>query len=365
MSRSRPSRLAPVRLLDPEKITFETMLESFAKSMHSRGLATSTINQRVWGVRRFQVFTGEYPWQWTPGDVEDFTSSLLSRGTPFAHSTMRGYHQIIKHFCDYLIDPVYDWHDVCLERFGAVPSQICNPWNTFTHQADYEGKPARRPFSYDELDAFFGAADAAAEALVSSNAKGALPALRDAQLFKTVYAFGLRRREAVMLDLHDLRPNPQMPGWGTYGKLHVRYGKAMKGSAPRRRTVLALPEFEWAIDGLRVWVEDVRPKTAPQGHPALWLSERRQRVTTRTVDARFAGIREAAGLDPMLTLHSLRHSYVTHLIEFGYYERFVQEQVGHRHSSTTAIYTSVSDDWKNRVFKEALGRLHQAEEGIA
>jgi site-specific recombinase XerD len=45
------------------------------------------------------------------------------------------------------------------------------------------------------------------------------------------------------------------------------------------------------------------------------------------------------GLDPVLDFHSLRRSYVTHLIEDGWDARFVQDQVGHEHSSTTSIYT--------------------------
>ena len=52
-----------------------------------------------------------------------------------------------------------------------------------------------------------------------------------------------------------------------------------------------------------------------------------------------------------MTLHCLRHSYVTHLIEFGYPERFVQEQVGHAYAATTAIYTSVSNDFKHKTLK--------------
>ncbi len=47
-------------------------------------------------------------------------------------------------------------------------------------------------------------------------------------------------------------------------------------------------------------------------------------------------------------------SYVTHLVEDGFPERFVSEQVGHRYASTTAIYTAVSDDFKNRVLAKAL-----------
>ncbi|WP_443048405.1 tyrosine-type recombinase/integrase [Streptomyces sp. H39-C1] len=51
-----------------------------------------------------------------------------------------------------------------------------------------------------------------------------------------------------------------------------------------------------------------------------------------------------------------RHSYVTHLIEFGYPERFVQDQVGHRHGSTTALYTWVSDEYRNRLLEAHLQR---------
>lgn len=349
--------VAPVIQLDPERSTFESMLERFALSMRSRGLSEATIEPRVWQVRRFREFTSEYPWTWKPQDLEDYTSSLLSGRKPLTHSTIRGYHQMISGFCAFLTNPAYDWQEVCQERFGTVPVQICFPWNTFAHLVEFEGEPSRRPFGYDELETFFAHADWEAERLIGSRSKGALPALRDAQLFKTVYAFGLRRQEARMMDVNDLRPNPYMSEWGPYGKLHVRYGKAMNGSAPRRRTVLALPEFEWATRGLKIWVEEIRPRLAKDESTAVWTSERRQRLGLRSMDDRFARIRDAAGLDSKLALHSLRHSYVTHLIEFGYAERFVQEQVGHHHSSTTAIYTSVSDDWKNRMFMEALDRV--------
>lgn len=355
--------VAPVIHLDPERTTFEHMLERYSASMRSRQLAHDTVSGRVWTVKRFQAFTGEYPWHWTPADIEDFTSSLLSKRRPLAHSTLRGYQAAIKGFCDFLTNPAYDWHEVCLERFGAVPSQICNPWNTFAHVAEFEAKPSRRPLGYDELTAFFEYADGQAERLIDARAKGALPALRDAQLFKTAYAFGLRRRETVMLDLHDLRPSSFVPEWGNYARLQVRFGKAMKGSPPRRRTVLALPEFEWAIEGLRTWVEEVRPRLAHASGAALWPSERGTRLGVRSVDDRFARIRDAVGLDPALTMHSLRHSYVTHLIELGYAERFVQEQVGHYHSSTTALYTSVSDDYRNRMLQEALDRVWVAKRG--
>ncbi|WP_306307728.1 tyrosine-type recombinase/integrase [Nocardia araoensis] len=177
-------------------------------------------------------------------------------------------------------------------------------------------------------------------------------------MIKTCYAYGLRRTELCRLELVDLRPNPHMPQWGAYGSLHVRYGKATRGSTPRRRTVLTVPEFDWVVAGMRQWVEQARPILNAADHPALWVTERLTRVDGCFLEKRFSRIRAGAGLAPELTLHCLRHSYVTHLIEFGYTERFVQEQVGHHFASTTAIYTSVSNDFKKQTLRAALHRVY-------
>ena len=67
--------------------------------------------------------------------------------------------------------------------------------------------------------------------------------------------------------------------------------------------------------------------------------------------------RVSAGLPAELDLHCLRHSYITHLVEFDYPERFVSEQAGHRYASTTAIYTGVSDDYRSRLVTTAPQRL--------
>ncbi len=77
-------------------------------------------------------------------------------------------------------------------------------------------------------------------------------------------------------------------------------------------------------------------------------------MSMRGINDAFVAARDAAGLDGVLDLHCLRHSYVTHLIEFDYPERFVQDQVGHAYASTTALYTGVSDDYRNRLLTQAL-----------
>jgi integrase len=48
------------------------------------------------------------------------------------------------------------------------------------------------------------------------------------------------------------------------------------------------------------------------------------------------------------------------LIEFGYPERFAQDQAGHSYASTTAIYTGVSDEFRNRLMAKTLRERYRA-----
>jgi site-specific recombinase XerD len=55
-----------------------------------------------------------------------------------------------------------------------------------------------------------------------------------------------------------------------------------------------------------------------------------------------------------LDLHSLRRSYATHLIEDGWDAKFVQDQMGHDHASTTSLYTCVSSDYRVSTLRRVL-----------
>lgn len=349
------ARLVMVRgavLLRPEQAVFEAMLAGWRSQQRSRLLAELTVTWRERIVRRFTAFAGELPWRWAPGDVEEWTSELLS-GDGHAHSTIRSYQRALASFLDYLTDGRYGWADECEARFGTHPVQVCHEWNTAVHAADYEGRPERRPFTRAELQAFFDFADERVAAVRACGRKGWLAAFRDATLFKVTYAWGLRRREAAMLDVADFSTNPAAPELGRSGTLAVRYGKAVKSGPPRRRQVATV--MPWAAEAVGEYLAEVRPRYG-RGHPALWLTERGGRISVRQVDERFAGYRDAAGLPGFLTPHCLRHSYVSHLIEDGADPVFVQHQVGHSWASTTAGYTSVGADHANRMLRAALDR---------
>ncbi len=112
--------------------------------------------------------------------------------------------------------------------------------------------------------------------------------------------------------------------------------------------------MDWITDVLEYWITEVRQLFSPGTLAAIWVTERATRISLRGINEAFEQARDAAGLPSELDLHSFRHSYVTHLVEFGYPARFVSEQVGHAYASTTAIYTGVSDEFRNRLMAKAL-----------
>jgi integrase len=243
-----------VAYLDPSAAVFEAMLlDGWAVQQRTRFLKADTIDGRTALVRRFAAFSNEYPWQWTPAEVEAFFDLLRSGPKPIMFSTARGYQTELRLFLEYVTDPRYGWPHVCGERFGAVPAQILHEDNSIVHVTDYDGEPHRRPLTYDEVQVLFDAADGLAEQIRARRRKGVLAAMRDAAMLKTVYAFGLRRNEACNLDVPDLRHNPKVREFGRFGALFVRYGKSSRGSPPKRRTVLTVPEMDWVVPVLEQW----------------------------------------------------------------------------------------------------------------
>jgi integrase/recombinase XerC len=345
-----------IQQLRPEPALFESMLEGWRRQQESRRLGSSIIAGRERLVRRFQAYTEAWPWAWQPHQLEAWVAS-----GGWAHSTIRSYQGALGMFLAYLLDARYGWIPACEEAVGATPTQIFHEWNTATHVVDYEARPERRPLSRPELQTFFDLADSRAVAVAASGRKGGLAAFRDATLFKVVYAWGLRRREAAMLDVGDFSSNPAAPELGCLGVCHVRYAKASRGSPPKRRAVATV--MPWAAEVLAQYLAEVRPLYPDGAGVVLWPTERGGRISPRHLDDRFAAYRLAAGLPVELSVHCLRHSFVSHQIEDGVDPLFVQQQVGHSYASTTAVYTTVGADYKNKMLRAALARAFDQHPG--
>lgn len=337
--------------LRPEDAMVEAMLRGWRAQQAARGLREGTIARRERLVRSFLKCTNEFPWNWTPSHVDEWSMSLTGE-RHLAPSTIRNYQMELRLFSEFLVDGRYGWGVACEEAFGTHPVPICHEWNTHVHLSQYEGRPEARPFTRAELQRFLDYADDQVERAVRAKRKGALAAYRDATLFKVIYAWGLRRTESARLDVVDWGCNPAAPEFGRFGMLHVRYGKAKRGQPPRRRNVASV--MGWAVDAVADYVENIRPRFGCADHPALWVTERGGRIKPAEINARFESYRDALRLPKMLVPHSLRHSHVTHLTEDGVDRRFIQCQVGHEADSSTAIYTHVSDDFMNTALRKAL-----------
>ena len=139
-------------------------------------------------------------------------------------------------------------------------------------------------------------------------------------LLTTIYAAGLRVSEAVGLKAGDIDSARMI--------LHVREGKGQ-----RDRYVMLSPQL--AI--LRGYWRRTRPP--------LWLfpgSDPSQPITARSVQRACCAAVEAAGPDKSVTVHTLRHSFATHLLEQGVDIRVIQSLLGHRHIASTTRYARVA-----------------------
>ncbi len=328
------------------------MTKGWRAQQLARNLAVATIDKRLAAVHAFTAHADAYPWHWRAQMLDEWLGDLRAV-RHLSRSTIRNYASTVSAFCGFLIDPAYGWAEECQRRFGTHPVQVVHEWNTAVHAQEVEGRPARRAFAIDELQTLFDHADDQVTRARSAGRKGWLTLFRDATILKVAYTYGLRRTEVAMLDVADFGANPHAREFGDYGICRVRFGKANKGSAPKPRSVLTV--WPWTVEVLQQWASEVRPlMPATVGSPALWPSERGGRITVNAINRRLTQYRDELALGPGLDFHSLRRSYVTHLIEDGWDALFVQQQVGHQHASTTAIYTCVSSEFRTRTLRRAL-----------
>ncbi len=348
-----------VALLRPDERVFAAMLDGWRAQQLARNLAFGTIDGRISVVRSFTSHADSFPWSWRAQMLDEWLGDLRAvRG--LARSTIRSYATSVGLFCDYLTDPAYGWVEQCQRRFGTYPVQIQHEWNTAVHAQENEAEPRKRAFTIDELQALFDYADSQVARVRAAGRKGWLAAFRDATMFKVAYGYGLRRREVQMLDVVDFGTNPHATEFGEFGVCRVRFGKARRGSPPKPRSVLTV--WPWTAEVIAEWINDIRPLVPGTGGSTrtMWPSERTERIDINALNRRFGEYRTALALDDGLDFHSLRRSYVPHLIEAGWDRLFVQQQVGHEHASTTAIYTCVSSDFRVRTLRQVLDHTMHA-----
>ncbi|MFJ4833623.1 hypothetical protein ACIP79_27490 [Streptomyces sp. NPDC088747] len=190
-----------VRLLRPCETVLEKMIEGFVECQQARALQPDTIAGRVRTVRQLQAFADAFPWEWNASVFDRWSAAVAAA---VAHSTLGQKQLQLSAFLSYLVNPAYGWALVCREMFGAFPAMVLAELNSVRHSQGYVGRPSRnRPLTRPEVRAFFGQMDPEITRLCAAGHKGALTAARDLAMFTTMYGWGLRRREAARLEIHD------------------------------------------------------------------------------------------------------------------------------------------------------------------
>jgi site-specific recombinase XerD len=252
------------------------------EDMTVRNLSPATQRSYISAVSKFSRFFGCSPDQLTLEDVRTFQVHLVAKGISWP-----GLNQIV---C-----ALRFFYGVTLRR-NEIPERI-----------SYARQPRRLPevLSAEEVVRFLEA----------------VPSLRTRVALTTAYAAGLRASEAVSLKVANIDS----------GRMVIR---VQQGKGGKDRYVMLSVQL---LGILRTYWRLARPKD--------WLFPGRDPANPIEVNVLHAACRSAcaaSGLTKRVTVHTLRHSFATHLLESGTDIRIIQVLLGHSNLSSTARYTHVS-----------------------
>jgi len=144
--------------------------------------------------------------------------------------------------------------------------------------------------------------------------------LKHCAIISTIYSCGLRISEAVNLKINDIDSSA----------MTVKIVNA-KG---RNDRIVMLSEKLLSL--LREYFKEYKPKIY------LFEGQKGEQYSTRSIQQIFNNAAKKVGIKKKVTVHSLRHSFASHLLDNGTDIRFIQELLGHKHLSTTQIYTHIN-----------------------
>ncbi len=146
-------------------------------------------------------------------------------------------------------------------------------------------------------------------------------------MLSIIYSAGLRCGELLNLKLRDV---------DVYRKIiFIRGGKG------KRDRMVPLSGF--IEERLTTYLKNYQPNNQePEGSQFVFEGQAEPQYSSRSLQKVLKESARRAGIQKVITLHTLRHSYATHLLEGGTNLRYIQELLGHASAKTTQIYTHVS-----------------------
>jgi site-specific recombinase XerD len=256
---------------------------------------------------------------------EDLRKELVSR--KYSYTTVKGYLYYNRDFLNYAGKNLSDINDsdikdyllYLVEKRNAATSTLNQAINALKF---YYGTMLKKKFMYEvkrprkdkKLPVVLSKEEVAK--ILSS-----VDNIKHKAILMLVYSAGLRVGEVVRLRPEDIDSKRML--------IHIKASKGRKD----RYTLLS----ETTLETLRRYWREYKPEK--------WLFEGARAgryISTRTVEKILEHACEKANIRKDVSVHTLRHSFATHLLESGTDLRYIQELLGHTSSKTTEIYTHVS-----------------------
>ncbi len=155
--------------------------------------------------------------------------------------------------------------------------------------------------------------------------------LRDAATLELFYSSGLRLAEVAALDVRDVDEFTES----------VR----VLGKGRKERVV---PVGDLVLKAIQKYRQAAGVNTGP-----LFINKSRRRLSTRNMQESLKRYLAFAGIPRTISLHKLRHSFATHMLDAGADLRSVQSLLGHASLSTTQIYTHVTTERLKKAYDDA------------
>jgi integrase/recombinase XerD len=250
--------------------------------MELRGLAPSTQKNYLIYVRVFSAKCKKELYELTSNDAEEYLYTLIKK--KFSGAYLTAVYSAIKFLYHYV--------------FGK---------KNFMHSIPIYKKKVRLPqvLSVDEV-----------RDIINSAAN-----LKHKAIIATIYSSGIRLSEAAKLRIEDIDSKNM--------RIFIRKGKFHKD----RYTILA----KNTLDILRKYYKEYKPKE--------WLFQGRNRknpISPKSIQAAFKKALGYSHANKDATVHTLRHSFATHLIDNGAHLLALKELLGHNSLSTTSVYLHIS-----------------------
>jgi integrase/recombinase XerD len=299
---------APDRQQEQSRAHHEALSDDFADYLSAeRGLSPTTIATYVAEARAFEAFLAQCGRTADQADVQDVEEYLAERRLRrIDPRTLAKAASAIRAFYRFLV----------LEgRMAANPARLVD--------AQRSSMKIPRYLPAEDIEKLLDACD-------PSQVLG----IRDRALFELIYSCGLRVSEAVGL---------------TVDRISLKESALrVMGKGSKERMV---PLGERAKEQIRRYLSEGRPSLCAH-RPAdeLFLGRGGKKLSRKTVWKTFKKLALAAGLEAKV--HTLRHSFATHMLQGGADLRSVQELLGHADIGTTQIYTHVSQEMLKKTHEE-------------